>query len=172
MKKLYNLFIAVLPFVTATLIFGCSGTKSVSNEQVTDSTILRNMIAAQTFVFVPQYASPMGFRKRYLTGSYDISVQKDTVISYLPYFGRAYTAPLSPTDVDFDFTSTKFSYTITPNRKGWNVSIKPRDQSYLEELYFTIYTNGSASLNVISINKSFISYDGYIAVKRSIEKKK
>jgi hypothetical protein len=102
---------------------------------------------------------------------YDLSIRKDSIVSYLPYFGRAYTAPISPSDVDFFFTSTKFTYNMTPTRRGWTVSIKPTDQNYIQELYLTIFDNGTASLNVTSINRSFVSYDGYMAQRRIKERK-
>ena len=172
MKKEKIIIIASLIILIATINISCSSTKTVSIDQVTDTARIRSMINSQNFIFVPQYVSPMGFRRRYLTPDFDIRVSKDTIVSYLPFFGRGYTAPISPTDADFDFTSTKFSYKMSETRKGWSISIKPMDQHYLQELYFRIFSNGSASLNVISIDKSFISYDGYIAARRIKEPKK
>ncbi|MEJ7674164.1 MAG: DUF4251 domain-containing protein [Chitinophagaceae bacterium] len=96
-----------------------------------------------------------------------LPVSKDTVISYLPFFGRGYIAPISPSDVDFDFTSTKFTNTTTTANRGWNVSIKPKDQTYLRELYFRIFDNASASLNITSLDRSSISFEGYITERKS-----
>jgi hypothetical protein len=172
MKKLRNVVIAASIIICAVAMTSCSSSKNVTIDQVTDSARIRSMINSQNFIFVAQYVSPMGFRRRYLTPDYDVRVSRDTVVSYLPFFGRGYTAPLSPSDADFDFTSTKFSYTMSTTRKGWTISIKPTDQHYLQELYFRIFNNGSASLNVTSIDRSFISYDGYIAARRIKEPKK
>jgi hypothetical protein len=173
MKKLLKFFkLYFIIIISALALASCTSTKNVSLDQVTDTARLRDMINSKNFIFVAQYASPMGFRRRYLTSDYDVRVSRDTIVSYLPYFGRAYTAPISPSDVDFNFTSTKFTYTMTPTNKGWNVSVKPHDQNYLSELYFRIFENGTASLNVTSLNKSFISYDGYIAARRIKEPKK
>ncbi|MDQ6756007.1 MAG: DUF4251 domain-containing protein [Bacteroidota bacterium] len=166
MKRLNNLLTFLFLIICAAILFGCSNTKNLSNGQITDRVSLRNMIESHDFVFIAQSVNAVGVRRRDLTSGYQISISKDTIVSYLPFFGRGYTAPLSPTDVDFDFTSTKFSYSITPARRGWNILIKPMDQSYLHELYFWVFDNGYASLNIVSINRSFVSYDGYISERK------
>ncbi len=172
MKKLHIHFTHISFVTFAVIIFGCANTKKINNDQVTDAASLKNMIDAKNFMFVAQYVNPLSARRRDVSGTYDVTVNKDTVVSSLPYFGRGYTASISPSDADFDFTSTKFAYTITSARKGWNVSIKPMDQTYLQELYFTIFDNGTASLNVTSINRSSVSYDGYIAERKTGSKTK
>ncbi len=164
MKKLNYIF-TVAFFGILIITAGCSSTKNINDQQITDSATLRNMINSQSFTFVAQYANPIGIRRRYLTSESDISISKDTIISYLPFFGRGYSAPLSPSDVDFNFTSTKFSYAVTPARKGWEISVKPKDQNYMQELFFRIFEDGSASLNITSINRSSLSYDGYIKAR-------
>ncbi len=98
---------------------------------------------------------------------YDVTVSRDTLISHLPYFGRAYTAPLNPSESGLDFTSTNFSYTVTPHKKsGWDVVVKPKDNTSVQQFSFTIYTNGTASLNVISTSRDAISFNGYIQKER------
>ncbi len=122
----------------------------------------KNLIDSQNFVFVAEYVSPIGRGRRHLTSNYEVKVTKDTVISYLPYFGRAYSVPFNSTNIGFDFTSTNFDYEVTPNKKGWEILIKPKDQNDNQQLSFLIFNNGSASLNISSVNRSPISYEGYI----------
>ena len=148
------------------MILSCSGTKHANKEHLKNSTNVKSMIESQSFVFIPQNVSAMSGRKRNLSPDFKISISKDTIVSYLPYFGRGYIAPLSPEDADFDFTSTHFSTTVTPSNKGWNISIKPKDKLYIRELYFRIYDNAFASLNITSLDRSFISYDGYIEERK------
>lgn len=157
-----KILLAAIPFIACISIFGCSNARRIQVDTPLDSVAIKNMIDSQNFVFKPLYVSPMGGRRRDITPDYELSVAKDTVISYLPYFGRGYVAPISPADVDYDFTSKKFTYTATPARRGWNVSIKIQDQPYLREMYLRIFDNASASLTVSGIDRSSISYDGYI----------
>jgi Domain of unknown function (DUF4251) len=107
---------------------------------------------------------------RNLTSPYDVTISKDTMVSYLPYFGRAYTAPMGTTESGLNFTSTNYSYTVTPGKKNaWMVSIKPHDYTDVQQYLFTIFDNGSATLNVTSVSRDAISFMGYI---KKIEKKK
>lgn len=167
MMKTKYIFYIICIFLAAILFFGCAGSANIKSNQALDSATVKNMIDSQSFVFIPQSVTPMGGRTRDLSAGFDIAISKDSVISYLPYFGRGYVAPLSPTDVDFDFTSTKFTYKLVAVSKGWSISIKPKDQRNLQELYFRIFDNASATLNVISLDRSFVSYKGYITKKRN-----
>lgn len=169
MKIKYILPVVIL--LAAILIWGCSNTRNIKSEPPLDSTAVRNLLDSQSFVFVPVYVNPMGGRRRDLSTGYELSISKDSLISYLPFFGRGYTAPISPSDVDFDYKSTNFTYAVTPARRGWNITVKPKDQRYLQELYFRIFDNASASLNVTSINRSSISYDGYITRRKTYTEK-
>ena len=72
-------------------------------------------------------------------------------------------APMDPSKNGMQFNSYNFEYTV--NQKGndqWEVIIKPRDYTDVQQLYFTVFSNGNATLNVTNINKDPISYDGHI----------
>lgn len=158
--------------ISVLIFFGCASSRKIKNDEPVDAATLKGIIEAQNFVFIARYVNPMSGGKRELSSGYEVSISKDTVISYLPFFGRGYIASISPSDVDFDFTSTKFTYAIKPANRGWSISVKPKDQTYLRELYFRIFDNASASLNVTSIDRSVISYDGYISERKLKEVKK
>ncbi len=160
--KYLNLF-----FTTCLLII--IGSQSVraqsSTAEKNDSKkqMFKNMVDSQNFVFVAQSATPLRGQFRNLTSQNDVVVSKDSMVSYLPYFGRAYSAPIDPQQGPLDFTSTSFSYSVAPHKKnGWNVVIKPKDNSAIQQFQFTIYDNGSASLSVTSTSRDPISFNGYI----------
>jgi hypothetical protein len=167
--KYFNiLFLTCLAVIT----FSQYSTAQKNAEDKTDSKKLafKNMVDSQHFIFVAQSVTPLRVRFRNLTSEYDVSISRDTMVSYLPYFGRATTAPLNPSESGLNFTSTNFSYSVAPYKKsGWNVEIKPKDKTDIQQFLFTIYDNGSASLNVNSISRDPISFMGYI---KNDEKKK
>ncbi|OQP39845.1 hypothetical protein A4H97_16625 [Niastella yeongjuensis] len=128
---------------------------------------IKRIVEAQNYVFKAQTALPTAGATRQLTSDYDFRVSKDTIVSDLPYFGRAYTAPLNPSEGPLQFTSTDFQYTVNTNKKGgWNVSIAPKDRTDPRELLMTIFENGSASMVVNSNNRQPISFNGYVTTKR------
>jgi hypothetical protein len=171
MKIKYTTLPALL--IAAILLFsGCSGSRRAKVDPPLDSTTVKTLIYTPAFVFLAQYVNPSGGRRRDLSQGYELTVLKDSLISYLPYFGRGFIAPLSPTDLDYDFTSTKFSYLVTQVKRGWAITIKINDQKYLREMYLRVFDNGAADLTLTSLDRSSISYDGYITRRKEKEEKK
>ena len=136
--------------------------KQIKQQQKAAS--IKNKISDQKYTFVAQYAQPLSYEQRYLTSDYDLRVTKDSVIAYLPYFGRVYMdAPYNSTDDGIKFTSTKFNYKISPKKKGgWTIYINLNDVRRTSKLILDVYTNGSASLQAMSNSRDPISFNGYI----------
>ncbi|MDR3711690.1 MAG: DUF4251 domain-containing protein [Puia sp.] len=127
------------------------------------------LVDSQTYVFKAQTATPLSGQLRQLTYGYDLTVTPGSVVSYLPYFGRAYTAPVNPSENGIEFTSKDFEYTKTPRAKGgWDITIKPKDVRNVQQMILTIFDNGSGTLQVLSTSRSQISFNGNIT---SIKKK-
>lgn len=130
---------------------------------------VRQMVNDHNYTFQAQYANPIGGGHRYITPDYDVRVTKDSVIAYLPYFGRAYfDVPYNPTDGGIKFTSTKFTYVSKEKKKGgWDITIEPKDVKYLQRMTFFISQSGYANLGFIMTNRSAISFDGVLKDKKN-----
>ncbi len=89
---------------------------------------IRNMVDSQRFEFVAQVAIPMGGRSRNLDYGYDLKVKKDTVVAYLPFYGRSYSAGYGDSGGGIEFTSHDFKYEKEVAKKGgWTITISPKD---------------------------------------------
>jgi hypothetical protein len=130
---------------------------------------VENMVAARNFVFKVQTVQPTNpSSNRQLSSDYDLKIAPDTIISFLPYFGRAYTAPMDPTKGGIQFISTKFEYKQEPRKNGgWDITIKPQDTQDARLMSLTVSDNGYASLQVISNNRQPISFTGYITERKT-----
>jgi len=129
---------------------------------------IQHMLQSKRFVFEARSVSPVGGPTRQLLSSYDLTVKGDSIISFLPYFGRAYVAPMTSADAGLRFTSTDFSYQATPRRKGgWHIKIKPDDVNNVQQLNLTVFESGQASLQVTSNNRQAISFMGEIREARN-----
>ncbi len=159
--KYPHLFIYFLvTFLITTLFFGCSSSKTATKPNVEE---ISNMINAQRFTFVAERVNPLRGSSRVLTSDYDVVVKKDTVNCYLPYFGRAYQAIIDPAKGGLDFTSHQFSYNVTlRNKDEWQVYISPKDNPDVQQLYFQVFGNGTATLNVVNTNRDPISFYGHV----------
>jgi hypothetical protein len=160
MKKMVYFF-GVMLAATVLLAAVPSSRTSAGSAQKSDS--LKAAVEAPRFTFVANIASPRRGTVRQLTSPYDLRVTKDTVVAYLPYFGRAYSAPLSREEAGIMFTSTNFSYTQKADRRGrWLVTIKTKDNKPRFELYISITKNGYATLDVVASDREGISFSGEI----------
>jgi hypothetical protein len=132
--------------------------------QAQDKAQIKSLIEAKRFVFKVQTVLPTSGSMRQTTGEYDVKLYGDSLISYLPYFGRAYTAPMPGESGGFNFTSTKFGYSIKEKKKGgWEIFLRPNDVRDVREYYLSISEKGYATLRVTSTNRQPISYSGVIA---------
>lgn len=129
--------------------------------------IIQEKVKEQHFVFQAQNVLPIRGRSRNVaTDNYTLKVTSDTITAYLPYFGRAYVAPMDPSQGGIQFTSTKFQYVKTAGRKGgWNIVIKPDDVREIQRLILSVSSEGYASLQVISTHRDPISFNGIIEEK-------
>lgn len=133
---------------------------------------IKDMIDSQHFVFEAQSVNPMRGGFRVLTSRYEVTLSKDTLISDLPYFGRAYVAAYNPTKSELDFTTTGLSYSVNTYKKtGWYVIVKPKRKSGIDQYAFTIFEDGTASLNVTSTSRDPISFNGHIITAQKKKRK-
>jgi hypothetical protein len=125
---------------------------------------VKPLIDSQNYTFLAQVAQPLHGSIRHLTtDDYTLEVSRDKISSYLPYFGRAYVAPMDPTQSVLEFTSSKFSYILTPRKKdGWTVSIKPKDNPDVQQILLTISSDGYSSLQVLFTSRDPITFSGMV----------
>ncbi len=150
-----------------TIVFSTAVLPVFAQQKDTAAQQVSNGINARKFTFTAQTASPQSGRLIQLTSPYDIRIGSDTIVSYLPYFGRAYVAPINTQDAGLEFTSVGFSYEVDKGKKDeWDVAIKTKDLRDNYTLLFTIYNNGQAQLLVSSSNRQPIRFDGYVVAKK------
>ena len=153
----------LLLLVALTTLRSLSMAQESKNSKSDKETNVTGMIDARRFVFKAQSVHPTRGRVVQLNSDYDLKVAGDTVRSYLPYFGRAFSAPLDGRGGGIDFISKDFEYNKKTRKKGgWDITIVPKDVSDVRELFLVVFDNGKASLRVSSNNREPISYNGYV----------
>jgi len=148
--------------------------------QTAEETTTKN-VEAKNYVFVASSANPLnaadinnvmsrmpgytGGGNINLTGSnYNFTVTPDSLVSYLPYYGRSYTPKIGdPNDSGIKFKSKDFTYKSTKNKKGsWLILMNPKDIKDNYNLTLSITKAGRATLSVTSNNQQAISFEGNI----------
>lgn len=150
----------LLPFLFV-LAVGFVGSGNVVAQE-SNSATLKTILSNKNFIFRAQSAWPLQGTVVQLTAGYDMKVIQDSINTYLPYFGRAFSAGYGG-DGGINFTTRKFDYKVKEKQKGgWDVTIKPIDVRDIMELTYSVSSNGYATLQVISNNRQAISYYGVI----------
>jgi len=161
MRIVKKVFKPVLLAVFCAAIFNYSSYGQDKKQSAKDAAVA-DAVNSKKFTFIAQTASPMSGGIRHLTSEYTLKVSGDSVISDLPYFGRAYSAPMDPGAGGFNFATTVTDYQVKTRKKGgWDISIKP-DHRDVQLFSLSISSGGSASLRVTSNNRQSISFNGYL----------
>lgn len=161
MKTLRYLCILLL-IVSAGLNTSHAQSAKKDKKAAKEATIKKN-VDGQNYTFMANYVLPQRGGSKQLTETYyDLKVSKDSVVAFLPYYGRAYFDVPYNGDMGMKFTSTKFNYDPKAKKTGWEITIKPTDVKNIDKLILNISPDGYASLSISSVNRDFISYDGYL----------
>jgi hypothetical protein len=136
-----------------------------THAQDKNESFAKKAIQSNYYTFTPvSYASPsIGGAARQISLTYEVRVTADSVVVSLPYFGVSSSPQIGPA-TGIEFGSTRFDYRVNENRKGkWLVSIKPKDAKEVKELFLTIFSDGTAILQVTSTNREPTTFNGYIS---------
>lgn len=125
----------------------------------------KQLIDSGTYIFVPDRAYPQGGRSIDLTTNYGfIKIKRDKSIGDLPFFGRAYQIDYGSNEGGIKFEGEMLEKKFETNEKKkkytYSFTVKDRD-TY--QIHMEIEFEGGAYVNVISNNRSFISYSGRIS---------
>jgi Domain of unknown function (DUF4251) len=167
MKSLQSRFLGgTLLLLSVLLVSTMVAAQDSKTDQSEANANVKAMIDAKRYLFKAQSAHPTRGRVVQLNSEYDVKITPDTIRSYLPYYGRAYSAPIGETEGPLDFVSKDFEYKQQDRKKGgWDITIKPKDGKGVREMFLTVFENGTASLRVSSNNREPISFNGHIQEK-------
>ena len=133
-------------------------TKKEKKEQKKEA--VRQLIVSENYKIDVNTAMPMRGRNITLSSPYSLEIRNDSVFSYLPYYGRAYSVPYGGGS-GLIFNAPLKEYTMDLDKKG-NAVIKfsARSPEDFFEFSSKVFSNGTASIDVIMQNRQSISYRG------------
>lgn len=133
-------------------------TKKEKKEQKKEA--VKKLIVSENYKIDVRTALPMRGRSIPLTSPYSLEIRNDSVISYLPYFGRAYSIPYGGGN-GLNFKAPLKEYSMEMDKKG-NAVIKftARNTEDNYEYRAKVYSDGSASIDVNMTNRQSISFQG------------
>lgn len=121
---------------------------------------VKRIIESKEYLIDVNRAIPMQGSSTNLTSLYALTIKNDSVSSYLPYFGRAYSAPYGG-GKGLHFDAPMSAYALSFDKKG---TAKIQFQVRTDEDRYTytiqVYSNGSATIHVMPTNKQSIRFYG------------
>lgn len=129
------------------------------------------LVNSKEFVFEATQALPQGGKMVILTGSpYTVKFHPDTIESYLPFYGRAYSIDYGGDGgIKFKGKPEEFKVDTQKGGKGYDINTTIKSPKDYFKLHLSVSTDGSAILSVDSNQRSSISYYGNI---KKIEEKR
>lgn len=123
---------------------------------------VKEKIVSENYKISVNTAYPRRGRNIQLTSTYSVEIRKDSVMSYLPFYGRAYSIPYGGGD-GLIFKAPLAEYEMEMNKKGTaKVKFTARTPEDKFTFNISVFSNGSASINVNMQNRESISFSGEV----------
>ena len=150
---LCGIVVVVLGLLTA-----CS--TMTAAERAEKALAVERALASRHYVVDVQMMYPRRGRAVNVTSNYSLEIKGDTVVSYLPYFGRAYSIPYGGGKV-FNFSAPIISYESARDRKGKTyVRLVTDNEEDVITFQLEIFDNGQTTIDVQAREREPITYSG------------
>lgn len=153
--------------LTGLLVF--AGIVSAQNEnrqskQAAMEANVKKAMDSGRYCLVMNQAHPMAGRFVPLTSEYTLTMAGDSAVSFLPYFGRAYSAPMNPGDGGIKFSEPVADKKTVFNekKKNYTVSFSVRTSEDMYRFFVNVWLNGTATISVTCNNRQPIDFSGDI----------
>lgn len=125
---------------------------------------VKEQVESESYKIEVSTAYPQRGKTVHLSSNYSVEVRNDSVFSYLPYYGRAYSIPYGGGE-GLIFNAPISEYKMETKRKGdAKVDFTARSKEDRFRFAMTIFPNGSASINVSSQNREAINFSGELTL--------
>ena len=103
---------------------------------------------------------PRRGKAKTVSSDYGLEVKGETLVSYLPYFGRAYSVPYGG-GKGLDFTALISEYKAEKDDKGTTkISILVNNEEDDFSYFLTVFDNGQSTIDVRAREREPISFSG------------
>ena len=134
--------------------------KDKEAEKARTEQAVKEALEARRYHIDVNYMTPMRGRARALTDNYSLTVRGDSVLSYLPYVGQAYSVPYGGGKA-LNFDARIQTYEMKDGKKGRKeirFTTTNDEDSYTYQL--TVYPDGGTQIRVLPTRRQSISFNG------------
>ena len=164
MKRVILLILVAIS--AAILLSGCATSEEKAAQMAELSANVTNALNNRDYKIAIDRMYPMRGSSRHVSFGYSVEVRNDTLISYLPYFGRAYNVPYGG-GKGLNFTAPIGSYQEFMKRNGQRhieIGVSNEEDTYFYTI--EVFDNGNSTVDVRARQRERISYSGHIELGR------
>ena len=152
----------ILGGILTLLLMACATTAERAARQAETASAVRAALADRHYKITITQAYPLRGGSVNVSRDFYLEVRGDTLVSYLPYFGRAYRSTLGGiNEKGLNFTETIRSYEQAKPKAGLTrikMRVRNEEDSYVYTL--DVFDNGKASIGVQAVERDNIHFDG------------
>jgi len=161
MKKILLFLAIVLVLVSCATSGETAARKKMEKQEMARK--VNEAITNRHFKVNVNMVLPMGGSPISPSTLYSVTIAGDSINSYLPYFGRAYDIPYGGgKGLNFEGTIGQYSHGVNARKGEHQVTLYVENEEDIYRYDFSIFDNGSASIDVIARKRNPISYTGYL----------
>lgn len=164
MKK--HLISTVMALTALVMIVGCATAEERAARAAEQAKAVKAALQERNYQIAVNRMYPSRGASKSLSYGYSVEVRNDSLISYLPYFGRAYDVPYGGGN-GLNFSAPIRNYQESQpksNLRHIEIDVKNDEDIYLYTL--DIFDNGSTDINVRSRQRDPISFSGEMEFKQ------
>ena len=157
----YAVVISLVMSSCSTLTNAEKAEREAQKTQSVEKALAERQYAIEIHMMYPRHGMAVN-----VTPDYSLQVKGDTLVSYLPYIGRAYNVPYGG-GKGMNFKAPIREYQAVKGRKGSTQILIGVDNEE-DILTYTLHVSasGSTSIDVSSRNREAVSYSGQMDTKK------
>ena len=134
--------------------------KDKEAEKARTEQAVKEALEARRYHIDVNYMTPMRGRARALTDNYSLTVRGDSVLSYLPYVGQAYSVPYGGGKA-LNFDARIQTYEMKDGKKGRKeIRFTTTNDEDSCTYQLTVYPDGGTQIRVLPTRRQSISFNG------------
>ena len=147
-RSIKLLFTGVLAALLMTMV-GCSTLEERQERQRVTHQLVEQAISQRRMTIEVDHMQTQRYGNHRVTSDFCLKLRGDTLESYLPFFGQAYSLPYGSPSQGLNFTSPIYGFRQSTTNNGATCYYR-----------VDIYPNGKAYIFVRPQERDFVSFDG------------
>ena len=160
MKNIWFTMVSVC--LALVMLSGCATSEERAARAAEQAAKVKSALTERNYKISVDRMYPMKGGSKNVSYGYSVEVRNDSLISYLPYFGRAYSVPYGGgKGLNFSERIGSYEEALLKNGKHHiEIGVTNEEDTYLYTI--DVFDNGSSTIAVQSRQRESISYSGKI----------